>query len=290
MQNELYTSGESMLYKRHTANVMGGIQYIDEGKGHPILFLHGALSNSNTWRNVIPVLSKKYRCIAIDLPLGGHYLPVSDRVDVTPVGIAKIIHACIESLSLEKVTIVSNDTGGAYAQVFASLFPDSIDKLIFSNCEVLDVFPPLKFKYLVWAVRIPGFTFLLSRIFSFKKMLKSNLVMGLLSSKITTEELYGLYLVNFIHNKSVRRNFADAARHWSPVYTRAAAEKLKDLKTPVLILWGDADVKLFPVSLGETLKGIFQDATLIKIAGARTYIQEDQPEQTSAEILKFMVK
>lgn len=290
MRNEGSKPKESMPYKRYTANVMGGIKYVDEGKGQPILFLHGALSNSNTWRKVIPVLSKKYRCIAIDLPLGGHYLPVSDRVDVTPVGIAKIIHACIESLSLAKVTVVSNDTGGAYVQVFASLFPDKIEKLIFSNCEVLDVFPPMKFKYLVWAVRIPGFTFLLSRIFSFKKMLKSNFVMGLLSSKITNEELYGLYLANFIHNKSVRKNFADAARHWSPLYTRAAAQKMKNLKIPVLILWGDADVKLFPVSLGETLKDIFQDATLIKIAGAQTYIQEDQPEQTSREILMFMEK
>lgn len=279
---------EAIPFKRHVAPVKGGIEYIDEGKGAPILFLHGALSNSNTWRKIIPAINKEYRCIALDLPLGGHYLPVGDEVDLSPSGIAMLINEFLDYLSLEKVTIVSNDTGGAYAQVFASLFPDKIEKMIFSNCEVLDIFPPPKFKYLTWAVCIPGFTYLLSRVFNFKKILKSTIVMGLLSTEITNDELYNLYLYSFIHDKKIRSNFSHAARHWSPRYTQAAAEKLKVMKTPVLILWGNQDVELFPLTLGETLKAIFQYATLIEIDGARTYIQEDRPVQMSEEILKFM--
>jgi pimeloyl-ACP methyl ester carboxylesterase len=276
--------------KRYIAEVKGGIQYVDEGKGQPVLFIHGALSNADTWRKIIPLISKECRCIAIDLPIGGHYLPVADHVCLTPTGIAELIREFIEYLELDNVTIVSNDTGGAYTQVFASLFPGKINKLIFSNCEVLDIFPPSKFKYLTFAVKIPGFNFILSRVFMFKKILKSELIMGLLSFKITTDELYYLYLHNFIQDKSIRANFASAARAWSPVYTLAAAEKLKNFTNPVLILWGNKDVELFPLKMGEALKGVFPDAVLVEIDQARTYIQEDQPEQTAKSILRFIAQ
>lgn len=42
------------------------LHYIDEGKGELILFVHGTPSWSFDFRNVIKVLSKSYRCIAID--------------------------------------------------------------------------------------------------------------------------------------------------------------------------------------------------------------------------------
>ncbi len=283
-----HSSKRPASLKRYTAEVKGGIQYADEGEGEPILFIHGALSNADTWRKIIPLISKTYRCIAIDLPIGGHALPVAHHVNVTPVGIAELLKEFITHLGIDTVTIVSNDTGGAYAQVFASLFPRKINKLIFSNCEVLDIFPPATFNYLTSAVKIPGFTFILSRVFMFKRMLKSDLVMGLLSLNITTDELYYLYLNNFIQDKRIRANFASAAKEWSPAYTLAAAEKLTDFTKPVLILWGNKDVKLFPLKMGEALKSIFRDATLIEINNSRTYIQEDQPEETSKQILDFI--
>src|SRR5215813_727830 len=43
------------------------IHYIDEGKGEPILFLHGNPTSSYLWRNVIPHLTGNARCIAPDL-------------------------------------------------------------------------------------------------------------------------------------------------------------------------------------------------------------------------------
>ena len=43
------------------------IHYVEEGKGDPILFLHGNPTSSYLWRNIIPHLSKQGRCIAVDL-------------------------------------------------------------------------------------------------------------------------------------------------------------------------------------------------------------------------------
>jgi pimeloyl-ACP methyl ester carboxylesterase len=275
-------------FNRKTANIHDGITYIDQGKGIPILFLHGTLSNADTWRKIIPTLSEKYRCIAIDLPIGGHSIALNKSVNLTPTGIAKLIKQFLEFLNIDKAIIVSNDTGGAYAQIFASLYPENVEKLVFSNCEVLNVFPPTKFKYLVKAVKLPGFTYLLSRFFKIKNMLKSDMMMGLLSHKVTNNELSELYLKTFINDKDIRRNFTDNAKTWSPKYTIEAAEKLKKETFRILILWGEDDKKLFPVELGQQLKKIFNNATLIQIPSSKTYVQEDQPETMIKEIKSFL--
>lgn len=43
------------------------MHYIDVGQGDPILFLHGNPTSSYLWRNIIPYLQPKARCIAPDL-------------------------------------------------------------------------------------------------------------------------------------------------------------------------------------------------------------------------------
>lgn len=45
------------------------IHYIEQGSGDPILFLHGNPTWSYLWRNIIPIVSAKGRCIAMDLDL-----------------------------------------------------------------------------------------------------------------------------------------------------------------------------------------------------------------------------
>ena len=273
---------------RKKADLYDGITYIDEGKGIPILFIHGTLANGNTWRKIIPTLSQKYRCIAIDLQIGGHYIPLNDSIDLSPIGLAKILNEFLQFLNIKKAIIVSNDTGGAYAQIFASLYPQSIEKLVFTNCEVLEVFPPKRFKYLINSVKIPSFTYLLSRIFKIKSLLKSDMMMGLLSNSITKNEIAELYLKSFIENKNIRKNFANNVKTWSSIYTIEAAQILKEEKFPVLILWGIEDKKLFPLELGRQLKRIFINAKLIQIPGSKTCVQEDQPEIILKEIVDFI--
>src|SRR5690606_37357893 len=140
-----------------TAPIDNGLQYWESGKGQTLLFLHGALCNGFTFRKIITALSNSFHCIALHLPIGGHHIPLSRNAQLSPTGIAGLIGAFMRFKNIAQVHIVANDTGGAYAQVFAALHADKIASLILSNCEADDVFPPPKFAYLRYAVRIPGF-------------------------------------------------------------------------------------------------------------------------------------
>lgn len=52
------------------------LSYVDQGSGPPVVFLHGNATHSYYWRNAIAYLSRRFRCIAPDLPGMGRSDPV----------------------------------------------------------------------------------------------------------------------------------------------------------------------------------------------------------------------
>ncbi|MBH5317521.1 alpha/beta hydrolase [Paenibacillus sp. GSMTC-2017] len=266
----------------------GVVNYLDQGRGQTIVFLHGALSNGNTWRKVVPLLSKHFRCIVPDLPLGGHSTPLSPTTDLTPPGIATLINQFLEALDLNNIILVGNDTGGAYSQMFTMTYPQKVSKLVLCNTDALEIFPPKPFALLQTAVYIPGFTTLMAQFFRYKPLLKTSLVLGLLSHTLSKEDLYELYIRNFIHNKGVRNDFSKVVKGWSPYVTLQAAEKLASFTKPVLIIWGADDKKLFPIELGRRICAIFPNARLELVENSLTYVQEDQPEQFAQRLVHFI--
>ena len=134
----------------------GPIRYFEAGSGEPIVFVHGLLVNANLWRKVVARLSPEFRCIALELPLGSHTLPMPAGADLTPHGLADLIADAIEALALEEVALVGNDTGGALCQMVVTRRPERIGRLVLTSCDYRDNFPPKMFRYLKLAVAIPG--------------------------------------------------------------------------------------------------------------------------------------
>ena len=55
-------------YQKKTVRVHGrSMSYVEVGSGDPIVFLHGNPTSSYLWRNLIPHLEGRGRCIAPDL-------------------------------------------------------------------------------------------------------------------------------------------------------------------------------------------------------------------------------
>lgn len=57
-----------MPYKKQYVNVLGSnMAYVEIGEGDAIVFLHGNPTSSYLWRNILPYLQPKGRCLAPDL-------------------------------------------------------------------------------------------------------------------------------------------------------------------------------------------------------------------------------
>jgi pimeloyl-ACP methyl ester carboxylesterase len=134
----------------------GRLRCFETGSGPAIVLAHGLLVNANLWRKVVAGLSSEFRCIALDLPLGSHTLPMPEAADLTPHGLADLIADALEALAPEQVTLVGNDTGGALCQMVVTRRPDRIGRLVLTSCDYRDNFPPRMFRYFKPAAAIPG--------------------------------------------------------------------------------------------------------------------------------------
>jgi haloalkane dehalogenase len=96
--------------------------YTEAGEGPlPVVFLHGNPTSSYLWRNVIPHVAGKARCLAPDLiGMGASGKPdigyrFTDHV--------RYLDAWFEALGLGDVVIVGHDWGGALAMDWATRHP-----------------------------------------------------------------------------------------------------------------------------------------------------------------------
>jgi pimeloyl-ACP methyl ester carboxylesterase len=105
------------------------------GQGEPIVFVHGALLNSDLWRRQLDELSRGFHCIAYDLRGHGRTGPSRLRRYSTDV-FADDLLAVLQVFSLEQATLCGLSLGGMIAQTFASRFPHRVRRLILCDTGV----------------------------------------------------------------------------------------------------------------------------------------------------------
>ncbi|HKP41256.1 alpha/beta fold hydrolase [Mycobacterium sp.] len=104
------------------------IAYRDVGTGETLLLIHGMAGSSETWRAVIPQLSKKYRVVAPDLL--GHGRSAKPRGDYSLGAFAVWLRDLLDELGVTRATIVGQSLGGGVAMQFVYQHPDYCQRLI----------------------------------------------------------------------------------------------------------------------------------------------------------------
>ena len=267
----------------------GTISYRERGSGEPIVFIHGLLVNGDLWRKVVPELSKDYRCIAPDLPLGSHTTAMNESADLSVYGLAKLIDDFLAALDLQDVTLVGNDTGGGLCQILITRHPDRIGRLVLTPCDAFEHFPPPFFKWLLYPAQwSPGVRALLAPM-RFKAMRNSPTAFGWLSKKGIDPEITASWLEPPQRDPGVRRDLTKVIRGVDPRYTLEAAGKLEQFDRPVLLAW-TPEKDFFKWEHAERLAKTFPDARLERIEDSYTFVPEDQPEQLARLISDFARK
>src|SRR3989442_11959526 len=111
------TISAAASYERRRVPVLDtDMAYVDTGAGDPMVFLHGNPTSSYLWRNVIPHLEGRGRCIAPDL------IGMGDSQKLEPSGPdryrfvehRRFLDALLDRLGVrERVTLVIHDWGSA---------------------------------------------------------------------------------------------------------------------------------------------------------------------------------
>jgi pimeloyl-ACP methyl ester carboxylesterase len=274
-----------MPYRTEVDLPAGRIRYRDAGEGKPVVFVHGYLVDGRLWDGVVDSLSAGHRCLAPDWPIGSQPMAMKPDADLTPYGLAATIAAFLDALDLEDVTIVGNDSGGAISQVLVTRHPERIGRLVLTNCDTHENFPPGPFKAFVAVAKLPGAlrAMLAPARFdgiartAYRPFAKSEIPPALVRS----------WTEPGLNDPGVKRDLKKVTVGLDKRYTLEAAEKLRGSDLPLLLAWAPGD-KYFPLEYARRLESEVANARLVEIPDAGTFVPLDQPERVAEEIASFI--
>jgi pimeloyl-ACP methyl ester carboxylesterase len=265
----------------------GRLRYFETGGGPAIVFVHGLLVNANLWRKVVARLSDEFRCIALDLPLGSHTVPMREGADLTPNGLADLIADALEALGLEEVALVGNDTGGALCQVVVTRRPERVGRLVLTSCDYRDNFPPRMFRYFKLAAAVPGAMKLLMLPMRLRAPRRLPFAFGWLVKRPIDREAEDSYLLAGMTIPGVERDFKRVIKGLDTRYTNEAADQLNEFEKPALIAWSRDD-RFFKPAHAQRLVEDLPNARLEWVENARSLSPEDEPGRLADLIASFL--
>jgi len=271
--------------QRHEIDLPAGrIRYREAGEGKPVVFVHGYLVDGRLWDGVVDDLSGRYRCLAPDWPIAAQQVAMQPDADLSPYGIAAIIASFLEALDLDDVTIVGNDSGGAMSQVLVTRHPERIGRLVLTNCDTHENFPPGIFKAMPPIAQLPGGMTLLSAPFRIGALARA--AFKPFSKNPIPADLVASWMAPALHDPDVGRDAKKVTVGMNKRYTLEAAEKLRDSELPILLAWAPGD-RFFPIRYAKRLVAETPNARLVEIPDSGTFVALDQPGRLAKEIAGF---
>ncbi len=104
------------------------VAYTDEGKGSPLLFVHGFPLSRGTWEKQVMAFRPDHRVIAPDLPGLGESGVRAGSVSMSQY--ADDLFALMQHLNVGPVTLVGHSMGGYVALAFAKAYPEMLKGLV----------------------------------------------------------------------------------------------------------------------------------------------------------------
>jgi haloalkane dehalogenase len=127
-------------YQKQRRRVLGSqMAYVEVGEGDPIVLLHGNPTSSYLWRNVLPHLQSRGRCIAPDLIGMGDSdkLPGSGPGSYRFVEHRRYLDGLLEALDVhERITLVVHDWGSALGFDWANRHREAVKGIAYMEAIV----------------------------------------------------------------------------------------------------------------------------------------------------------
>jgi pimeloyl-ACP methyl ester carboxylesterase len=268
----------------------GTIHYRASGpaEGRPVVFVHGFLVDDTLWADVPERLAEAgYRTFAPVWPLGSHPEAMRDGTDLSLRGVAQVVLDFMAALDLEDVVLVGNDTGGGVCQTVVDSDPARIARLVLTNCDAFETFPPFPFDLLFRLARHPGPSRLALQSMRSSFLRNGRLGFGGLVRRDLTPEETLPWVTPYLTDAGVRRDVASFCRAWRRGGLLEVSERMAKFDKPVLLCWAPKDPFL-KYELAKRLLATFPDAALVELRDARLFVPLDEPERLTEEIVRWL--
>lgn len=100
------------------------ISYTDQGEGEVLILLHGFCGSSSYWEEVVPELTRQYRCIVPDLR--GHGATDAPEGHYTIEQMGNDVLGLMDELHIEKAVLLGHSMGGYVTLAIAEQHPERL--------------------------------------------------------------------------------------------------------------------------------------------------------------------
>ena len=255
------------------------VHFRDEGKGFPIVLVHGTASSLHTWDAWTNELKKTNRVIRMDLPAFGITGP-NKNADYSIESYTTFLHSFVEKLNLEKFHLAGNSLGGNIAWNYAAEHPAKVEKLILVDASGLPTNkePPAIFKMAKTSVLRSLFLYVTP-----KMLITKNIKEVYADDDKVTDELVTRY-----HKMALRAGnrqaFIDRTKTGFKLDAKINTDRLKSIQTPTLLIWGAKDLWI-PLDNGKRMNRILVNSKLEVLENSGHVPMEENPKE-SLELLK----
>ena len=243
----------------------------DEGKGFPLVLVHGFLGSSKMWKPQIDFFKYHFRVITPDLPGFGRSNKAKSHNSIQ--SIANLLLDCLEEKKIDKFHLLGHSMGGMIVQEMAKKSGGKISKLVCYSTGPRG--------------EMPG---RFETVDQSRENIKKN---GL---EVTAKNIAQTWFVLgekakyfdlcLEAGKQTSIEAADnaliAIKNWDGV------ENLQDIKNNTLIIWGDKD-KSYNLEQVQTLEKNISDSNLVIFKGCAHNVHLEQPDQFNHTIKDFLL-
>jgi len=239
-----------------------GYRYIDEGKGHTLILLHGLFGALSNWVDVVKGFSSSYRIVIPLIPVFD-YPVLSTNVDQ----LEKFIVKFISHFGFTDFTLVGNSLGGHIALLHALRHPEKIRHLVLTASSGLyeNAF---------------GGTFPRREDYNY---IKEKVALTFYDSKHATKELVDECFQTVNDRNKLIRILAlakSAIRH-------NMGEELKLIKIPTCLIWGRNDI-ITPPDVAEEFRALLPVSDLYFIDKCGHAPMMEQPQEFNRILAEWL--
>ena len=271
-----YTNNASKFIVIDSTNV----HYRDEGKGIPIVLIHGTAASLHTWDSWTQELKKNYRVIRMDLPAFGLTGPNTTH-DYSMKNYTSFIDQFLNELDIDSLYLAGNSLGGNIAWNYAADYPNKVKKLILIDPSGYPFKGSMPFLFNL--AKTPIINQLIKYITP-KTLIKKNLKQVYFNDTKITDELVTRY-----HELTLREGNRQAFINRVKAMNYNNSEKLKNITASTLILWGENDVWI-PKSFGEKFHEKIHNSKLVILPNTGHAPMEENPILSLKPTLNFLNK
>lgn len=245
-----------------------------------LVFIHGFLSCSFSFRKLFPLLYNDYNLLCFDLPGFGE----SEKISTLHYSLheyAALTNDLLDRLNIEKAILIGHSMGGQIALRTCIQHPERVEKLILlcSSSYIKSSSLPLRL-----CSYLPFFPYCLSIGMS-SINIEKNFQHLVYDHKLLTQEVIDGYTTSF-NERGFYTALAKLVREREEDLSTSALNKIN---FPALLIWGEDD-RLVPLRVGERMKKDLPDAELLVFPQTGHLIPEEQPLKTADAIRSFLTK